>query len=92
MNFVIAIVSELFMLMTFANDLVNECEILRQDIYFSDWLNLSNQTKIEFLLLQKGMERPLGIKCYNWLNLNYSTFTTVVEISYKWYTMMSKVK
>lgn len=92
LNFVIATVAEIFMLMTFANDLSSESDVLRERIYFSDWICLGTQSKKDFRLLHLGMQKSFGIKCYNWLNLNNSTFTTVVEISYKWFTMMSNVK
>lgn len=91
LQFVLSMIFELFIPMTFASDLLHESEVLSEAVYSSNWLNLSMGSRKDFIMLQEGMKKPIKIQCFKWLQLNLSTFTTIIQTSYRWYTLMRDI-
>lgn len=89
--FVFSMVFEIFIPMKFANDLMYESEVLLEAVYSANWMALNVKIRKDFILLQEGIKRPLIIKCFNWLQLNLSVFTTIIQTSYRWYTLMRDI-
>lgn len=77
--------------MSFANDVQYESERLLRNVGSSKWINISVKNKKQLIMLQEGMKRQLCIRCFRWLKLNLRVFTTIIQTSYKIYTIMRDV-
>lgn len=84
-------IMEIYIPMTFANDLQYESENLLFAVYSSDWLSLNMKNRKSFVLLQEGIKIPLKVRCFHWMTLDLPTYTTIIQTSYKWYTLMRDI-
>lgn len=90
-SFAATMVFVLWIAMSFANDIQYESERLLQFLSASNWIYISLSNKKQLVMVQEGMKRQLCIRCFGRLKLNLRVFTTIVQTSYKAYTLMRDV-
>nr|WCC57347.1 odorant receptor 13 [Papilio dardanus] len=84
--------TEVFILCWFGNELILKSLELRDATFDSPWLDIDQATKMYIVIFMERCKRPLLITAGKYFSLSLSTYTNLINWSYKAFAVMRNMK
>nr|AXF48772.1 odorant receptors OR18 [Lobesia botrana] len=92
LNYMVTMLSQLFLYCWCGNELTIRSEILREVMYLSPWHEQSNSFRRLLWVAMERMKRPIIFKAGHYIPLSRPTFVAILRSSYSYFAVLNQTQ